>query len=108
MIPEGTDREALRERLIPLLDDANERALDVALELLMDGPEMIFGVTADAILDADEVGVYDPATHVAVDRTEYERMVDALELAINYPQYGHVYEAISKALGAWRQRGGRA
>jgi len=69
--PEGTDREALRERLASRLQPWDTRLMD-------DGHPSIYakepGALADAILDAGGVGVYDPTTHVAVDRDLLRRM----------------------------------
>ena len=41
---------------------------------------------------------------VVVDRDQYERMADAIELALDYPLPAHVYEALMKAIGRWKPR----
>jgi hypothetical protein len=61
VIPEGADREVLRERLLGLLSG-----------LLLVENRM------DAVLDAEDIGVFDPETHVPVERDLLRRMAHRL------------------------------
>jgi hypothetical protein len=58
MIPEEANREALRD----MLADVIHRSYCAGTGCHAESADLN---TAEAILDADDIGVYDPATHVA-------------------------------------------
>ena len=59
MVPEGTDREVLREKV---------------MRAIWSGQPGGLSGQADALVLTGHVGVYDPATHVAVPRDLLQRM----------------------------------